>query len=263
MLSGEGFMVIVSARKRLAILIDGDNFPPDLAGKLFAEVEKIGVVAIRRVYGGSTAITGWRAMSAKYGIRLHEVLPGKNATDMRLAIDAMDVLYGDKVDGFCIVSSDNDFAELATRLREDGITVNGFGGSNAAAGFMRACDSFVVLAKPAASGAVPVKQLSGPKALPAGKVLKEPGELAKEDRLKVLLLKAFERLPGTGWQPLNSLLAEVRNLQPDFTARAFGASKPITLVRRTKCFDDELMSGTMMVRRKPGAVKPALVTKAA
>lgn len=256
-------MVIVSARRRLAVLIDGDNFPPDLAGTLFAEVEKIGAIAIRRVYGGSTAITGWRAMSAKYGIRLHEVLPGKNATDMRLAIDAMDVLHGDKVDGFCIVSSDNDFAELATRLREDGITVNGFGGSHAAAGFKRACDSFMLLAKPASRSAVPVTQASARKALPAEKVVKETGKLAKEERLKVLLIKAFELLPGTGWQPLNSLLVEVRNLQPDFTARAFGASKPITLVRKTKCFDDELMSGTMMVRRKLVAEKPALVTKAA
>lgn len=138
-------MATAAGSRRFAILIDGDNIPPDLVGDMFAAAEQCGRATIRRVYGTSTGIAGWREAAAKFDIALREVPPGKNATDMKLAIDAMDILYRGKIDGFCIVSSDSDFAELARRLREDGVTVEGYGEGKAPIGFRQACDSFVVL----------------------------------------------------------------------------------------------------------------------
>jgi hypothetical protein len=256
-------MTDVPAMKLLAVLIDGDNFSADLAAPLFTAVSELGTINILRVYGSNSGITGWRAAAAKYGIGLREVLPGKNATDMRLAIEAIDILHRWKVGGFCIVSSDSDFAELAKRLREDGVTVHGFGESKAAAGFRQACDSFLALDKPATAKAATVVQPPAPKSQPASKAVKASGKLATEERLRVLLLKAFDGLPGGGWHPLSNLLAEVRRLQHEFTAKAFGAKTPIKLVRKTDCFDDELRGGTMMVRRRVSAGKPVPGTKAA
>lgn len=134
--------------KRLAVLIDGDNFTPDLAAKLFDEVSKQGVPTIKRVYGTASGINGWREKSRIYSVALRELTPGKNAADMALAIDAMDILHDGKIDGFCLVSSDSDFAALATRLREDGVSVHGFGESKTATAFRQACDAFKALERP-------------------------------------------------------------------------------------------------------------------
>ncbi len=144
------------ATKRLAVLIDGDNVPSELADALFAEVAKLGTVMIQRVYARSSGISDWREKANTRGIGLRETMPGKNATDMELAIDAMDLLHRGKLDGFCIVSSDGDFAPLARRLREDGVSVNGFGRANAALGLKGACDSFVALRMPVVDARVEV-----------------------------------------------------------------------------------------------------------
>lgn len=130
---------------RLAVLIDGDNFQPDLAGLLFEEVVRLGVAAISRVYGNASSIHGWREKAREHGVTLRELAPGKNAADMAIAIDAMEILLQGKVNGFCLVSSDGDFAVLADRLREDRVAVWGFGESKAAVGFRQACDGFKVL----------------------------------------------------------------------------------------------------------------------
>jgi hypothetical protein len=245
--------------KRVAVLIDGENFPAELADRLFANIAPLGNSIIRRVYGSSAAMANWRDRAWRHGIALREGMPGKNAADIHLAIEAMDILHRGRIDAFCIVSSDSDFTALAARLREDGVTVNGFGGSHATARFKDACDTFVELNKP-----TPAAQPPAVEAQPFPKVVKASGQQAVEERTKVLLLKAFRQLQGAEWYPLSTLLGEVRKLQPQFTARAFGASKPITLVRRTQCFDDEVRNGTMMVRRRSvNAVSATLVTEVA
>lgn len=244
--------------KRVAVLIDGDNFPAELAGLLFTRVAALGNSIIRRVYGNAPAMNNWREHARQHGIALREGTLGKNAADMHLAIDAMDILHRGRVEVFCIVSSDGDFTALANRLCED-VVVYGFGGVKAAAGFKEACSFFAELERPALVKAVSATQPATPKP----KVVKKTAELATEERLRVLLLKAFDRLPKADWHPFSKLLAEVRALQPEFTEGAFGSKKPIKLVRKTSCFDDEIRDGTMMVRLRANAVKPALVTKAA
>jgi hypothetical protein len=231
--------------KRVVVLIDGDNFPGELADRLFADIAPFGNSIIRRVYGSSGAMTNWREPARRHGIALREGLPGKNAADMHLAIEAMDILHRGRIEAFCIVSSDSDFTALARRVREDGVTVHGFGDSKAVAAFRQACDSFVEFNKPTLE---PQQTPFEPQ--PTPKVVKASGQQAVEERARILLLKAFRQLQGAEWYPLSTLLAEVRKLQPQFTAKAFGASKPITLVRKTQCFDDEVRKGTMMVRRR-------------
>ncbi len=239
--------------KRLAVLIDGDNFPAELADLLFARVAGLGNAVIRRVYGNAPAMNNWRERARQHGIALRESALAKNAADMYLAIDAMDILHRGRVELFCIVSSDGDFTALANRLRED-VAVYGFGGIKAAAGFKDACDSFAVLEKLASAKAAPAAKKVAAKSQSPSKAAEPSGQQAADERFRVLLLKAFGQLQGADWYPLSTVLAEVRKLQPQFTAKAFGSSKPITLVRKTDCFDDELRDGTMMVRRRPAGV---------
>ena len=258
----EGALTGIGDSKRVAVLIDGENFPAALADRLFANIALLGNSIIRRVYGGSAAMANWREQARQHGIALREGVSGRNAADMHLAIEAMDLLHRGRIEVFCIVSSDSDFTALVRRLREDGVTVNGFGASNATAGFKQACDTFVTL-----NGTTPAKPVAQPTAAKRKsvlKVVKASGQQAADERVRILLLKAFEQLQGAEWYPLSALLGEVRKLQPQFTAKAFGASKPITLVRRTQCFDNQLQDGTMMVRRRPAkAVLATFVTKAA
>lgn len=151
--------------RRVAVLIDGENFPADLAGRLFADVESLGNSIIRRVYGSSSAMASWRDQARQHGIALHEGMPGKNAADMQLAIEAMDMLHRGRVEAFCIVSSDSDFAALARRLRADALVVYGFGEEKAPDSFQRECDEFTVLTRSAvvAGGLGASDQLSKPK----------------------------------------------------------------------------------------------------
>jgi hypothetical protein len=208
-------MIDVSTTKLLAVLIDGDNFPADLAAALFAAITKLGAVAVCRVYGGSSGIAGWRGASAKHGIGLHEVMPGKNATDMKLAIEAMDIHHRGKLGVFCIVSSDSDFAVLARRLREDGVTVHGFGESKATAGFRLACNSFLTLDTPVPPK--PVVQLG------VAKSQKTPK--SGVSAWPKLLAEALFGLPaGTEHLSLSALSEQIRKIDKTFSAKKYGGA---------------------------------------
>ena len=135
---------------RLAVLIDGDNTTPTIIEALLAEIAKYGSATVKRAYGDWTTpnLRGW-----KEAINAHAIQPmqqfayttGKNATDSALIIDAMDLLYAGNLDGFCLVSSDSDFTKLASRLRESGKTVYGFGEPRTPRSLVAACDKFVYL----------------------------------------------------------------------------------------------------------------------
>ena len=135
------------ANKKLAVLIDADNAPADIIDRLLEEVAKYGIASVKRIYGDwSHGLSKWKA-----ALLPHAIIPvqqfaytkGKNATDMALVIDAMDLLYSGNFDGFCIVSSDSDFTRLASRLRESGLTVYGFGEKKTPEAFRKACDKFI------------------------------------------------------------------------------------------------------------------------
>ena len=135
------------ANKKLAVLIDADNAPADIIDRLLEEIAKYGIASVKRIYGDwSHGLSKWKA-----ALLPHAIIPvqqfaytkGKNATDMALVIDAMDLLYSGNFDGFCIVSSDSDFTRLASRLRESGLTVYGFGEKKTPEAFRKACDKFI------------------------------------------------------------------------------------------------------------------------
>ena len=135
-------------RKRIALLIDGDNAQPSLIGKILTEAGKYGLVTIRRIYGDWTTVNmqGWKHTlndNAIQPIQQFRYTVGKNATDSAMIIDAMDILHSHLVDGFCLVSSDSDYTRLATRVREIGFFVMGVGKQTTPKAFVNACNIFI------------------------------------------------------------------------------------------------------------------------
>jgi len=137
-----------SSQAKLAVLIDADNTQPAIIEGLLDEVAKYGVASVKRIYGDwtSTNLRSWKERllaNAIQPIQQFSYTVGKNATDSAMIIDAMDLLYSEKLDGFCIVSSDSDFTRLAARLRESGCTVYGFGAEKTPKAFVKVCDKFI------------------------------------------------------------------------------------------------------------------------
>jgi len=133
---------------KLAVLIDADNAQPSIVDALLAEIANYGVASVKRIYGDWTApsLKGWKEVLLDHSIQPMQQFAytkGKNATDSAMIIDAMDLLYSDAFDGFCIVSSDSDFTKLASRIREAGLLVYGFGEKKTPSPFVAACDKFI------------------------------------------------------------------------------------------------------------------------
>jgi uncharacterized LabA/DUF88 family protein len=157
--------------RKIALLIDGDNAQPSLIGQILAEAGKYGLVTIRRIYGDWTTVnmSGWKTAlhdSAIQPIQQFRYTIGKNATDSAMIIDAMDILHGHLVDGFCIVSSDSDYTRLATRIREMGFFVMGVGKRTTPKAFVNACNIFIYTEN----------------LVPRGRELREPRETRRRDR---------------------------------------------------------------------------------
>ncbi len=134
----------------LAVLIDADNIPYSHIGEMLEEIAKFGIPSIKRIYGDWTkrTVSGWKPALLEHAItpiQQYSYTSGKNATDSAMIIDAMDILHANKVDGFCIVSSDSDFTRLATRLRESSMLVIGIGEKKTPKPFIVACDKFVYI----------------------------------------------------------------------------------------------------------------------
>jgi hypothetical protein len=135
---------------RLAVLIDADNVPHRLINGILEEIAKYGVPTFKRIYADWTKphVTGWKAVLLDHAItpvQQYSYTTGKNSSDSALIIDAMDILYTGRVDGFCVVSSDSDFTRLATRLREAGMKVFGMGEQKTPSAFRAACDKFIYI----------------------------------------------------------------------------------------------------------------------
>lgn len=141
-------MFETNLNKRLAVLIDADNASPKIITSLLEEIATYGIASVKRIYGNwtSPSLVSWKDVLLKYAIQpiqQFEYTVGKNSTDSAMIIDAMDLLYNGKLDGFCIVSSDSDFTKLASRIREEGLIVYGFGEKKTPKAFVGACDKFV------------------------------------------------------------------------------------------------------------------------
>jgi uncharacterized LabA/DUF88 family protein len=252
----------------LAVLIDADNVAPRRLAALLAEVSRYGDASVRRMYGDWTSdqLKSW-----KNAVNEHAIQPiqqfayttGKNATDSALIIDAMDLLYTGRFDGFCLVSSDSDFTRLASRLRESGAMVYGFGERKTPQAFVNACNRFTYFdvielavdeaeaeataeaataSSSAAASASKTKAKQSPKAAASAPARKQPtqNELRGDTRLIQLLRTGIrDASDDDGWADLAALGLLIRQQAPDFDPRNWGFAKLVGLINAIGLFTVE------------------------
>lgn len=231
---------------RLAVLIDADNVPYANLQGMLEEIAKYGSPTFKRIYGDWTnpRLAGWKAVlldNAITPIQQYSYTSGKNATDSAMIIDAMDILYTGRVDGFCLVSSDSDFTRLAIRLREAGMKVFGMGEQKTPSAFTSACDRFIyieILEKegdPKVVKQTPKKPQRSPKADKKllGMISGSIDDIADED----------------GWAFLGELGNLLLKKQPSFDARNYGFNKLLPLIKSLKEFEvDERPTGVSNIK---------------
>lgn len=221
----------------LAVLIDGDNIPSAYVTEMMEEITKYGNPTIKRIYGDWTRphLSKWKGLLLEHAItpiQQYGYTTGKNATDSAMIIDAMDILYSEKVNGFCIVSSDSDFTRLATRLREAGMQVIGIGEKKTPNPFIVACDKFIYI------------EILKTKS--KEKVSEEEKEEEKESfdkitakELKLISTTITDLSDDEGWAFLGDVGSLLQKKQPNFDPRNYGFQKLTPLIKSTKKFDIE------------------------
>lgn len=248
---------------RLAVLIDADNVPYSHTKEMLEEIAKYGTPTFKRIYADWTkpTVSGWKGVlleSAITPVQQYSYTSGKNATDSAMIIDAMDILYSGRVDGFCIVSSDSDFTRLAIRLREAGMKVFGIGQKKTPVPFIAACDKFIYIEilsidKEELLKPTPKKSRSRKKSKPAPA---EPEPIAVEPRAPAPLEKANSDLvkliadninglaDEEGWAFVGDLGNMILKIQPDFDPRNYGFKKLVPLIKSLNHFEiDERRTG--------------------
>ena len=209
-------------RRKIAILIDGDNAQSSLLPQMLVEAGRHGQVTVRRIYGDWTTsnMNSWKETlnyHAFQPIQQFRYTIAKNATDSAMIIDAMDILHSGVVDGFCLVSSDSDYTRLATRIRETGIFVMGIGEKKTPKPFVNACDVFVYT-----ENLVEEKKAAQQKRTQATRAKKSKEEKEEPDPMPVLS-QAFEMAVGEdGWAPLAGLGQALYQVDPGFDPRTYG-----------------------------------------
>lgn len=222
----------MSSQSKLAVLIDADNAQPKLTEALLAEIAKYGVASVKRIYGDWTLpnLKGWKDVLAEHAIQpiqQFRYTVGKNATDSAMIIDAMDLLYTERLDGFCLVSSDSDFTRLASRIREGGLTVYGFGERKTPKSLVSACDKFIY-----------VDVLRGnPETADVGK--RDDRKALRGDARLVRLFDDALAAAGDedGWAGLGAIGSQISNQAPDFDPRNYGYAKLSELARAVGLFE--------------------------
>jgi NYN domain-containing protein/OST-HTH/LOTUS domain-containing protein len=226
----------------LAILIDADNARPSIVQGLMDEVAKLGRATVRRIYGDWTTpnLGPWKNALLDHSIQPVQQFAytkGKNATDSALIIDAMDLQYAGNLDGFCLVSSDSDFRRLASRLKESGKRVYGFGELKTPKPFVAACDRFAyteVLGK--ANGSLPRKSAA---------------EMDRDTEFVVLVGDTVDdSADDSGWANLGAVGNIIRNKKPDFDSRNYGYKKLRELLDASSYFEAKPINNVVMVRRE-------------
>lgn len=237
-------------QRRLAVLIDADNAQAAVIEGLLAEVAKYGLASVKRIYGDFTTQqqAQWKKVLLKHSIspvQQFAYTSGKNATDSALIIDAMDLMYTGRFDGMCLVSSDSDFTRLAQRLREEGLTVYGFGEHKTPDPFVQACDKFIYTevlraeapepapaAKPAAEKPV-AKPKPAPEPAPAPSPAASPAKAGPLPLPLELLRQAIEEASDDeGWAHLGAMGAYLNKIKPNFDPRLYGQKKLSDLLRK-------------------------------
>ncbi len=232
---------------RLAVLIDADNVTFRHVKDMLAEITKYGIPTFKRIYADWTRpnVAGWKSVlleNAITPVQQYSYTSGKNSSDSAMIIDAMDILYSGKVDGFCIVSSDSDFTRLAIRLREAGMRVIGFGEKKTLEPFITACDKFIyleILNNEEEKSNKQENKLQNQSKKRNAPLKKIDAELAK------LISDTIGDLGDEeGWAYLGNLGSSILKKRPDFDSRNYGHAKLLTLIKSMKKFDiDERETG--------------------
>lgn len=232
---------------RFAVLIDADNTSPRIAAGLFEEVARFGEASVRRIYGDFSGqrLKSWAELLPKYAIDPHQQFAyttGKNASDIALVIDAMDLLHSRRLDGFCLVSSDSDFTRLASRLREEGAEVYGFGEQKTPESFRQACRRFIYT-----ENLLPEAQSAAPEDEPVTKALQPPSAA-----IPILNKVMAQMETEDGWVGLRVVGQHLANIASDFDPRTYGFRKLSDLVRKTGAFDVDQPEGrSVRIRARP------------
>ncbi|GAA5068422.1 NYN domain-containing protein [Lysobacter panacisoli] len=240
--------------RRIALLIDADNAPPGKIDVILAEVARHGVANVRRAYGNwkSPHLKGWEATLHEYAIRPIQQFAyssGKNASDMAMVIDAMDLLYARNLDGFAIVSSDADFTPLVMRLLTDGVKVYGFGEKKTPLPFVNACSKFTYLEA--------LVQASSETTAPVAAKPASAGELKGDTRLVQMLRSAVDSAAGDdGWAHLGAVGHQISN-QASFDSRNYGYRKLSDLIEASGLFEVKRDEQIVWVRFKPRRARAA------
>ena len=219
----------------IAVLIDGDNIPSANVEEMMEEITKYGNPTIKRIYGDWTrpGLNKWKSLlleNAITPIQQYGYTTGKNATDSAMIIDAMDILYSNKVNGFCLVSSDSDFTKLATRLREAGILVIGIGEKKTPNPFIVACDKFIY-----------IEILRGQSEDKTEKREKEPANYEKISKRDIALITSSIRdmSDDEGWAFLGDVGGLIQKKRPNFDSRNYGFEKLTPLIQSIGKFEIE------------------------
>ncbi len=224
--------------RNIALLIDADNASPDSLDPVLTVLAELGAVNIRRVYGNwsKAALKGWSALTHRYAIEPHQqfdVTKGKSATDMKMTIDAMDLLYGGRVEGFGIMSSDSDFGPLAMRIKQEGLPVYGFGRATTPLSFREACTRFIE-----------VDMLSG------GAEAAPPATPEVKPEVIDLLVTALaeSKRDERGFASLSEVGNRANN-RSSFDARNYGFKRLADLVKAIPNFQTEVRDGNIYLKR--------------
>lgn len=234
---------------RLAVLIDAENVPYSGIREMLEEIAKYGTPTFKRIYADWTRQTasGWKSVLLEHAItpiQQYSYTVGKNASDSAMIIDAMDILYSGRVDGFCLITSDSDFTRLATRLREAGMKVIGMGEKKTPTAFKSACDKFIYI-----EILKPVENL--PKRVPAGKSKKKKTSSSSGSALGSIndgLIKLFrdsvsDLADDNGWAFLGDLGNLILKKQPDFDPRNYGFRKLLSMIKSMPAFEVDERDG--------------------
>lgn len=204
---------------KLAVLIDAENAQASLSSELLAEIAKYGIVNVKRAYGDwtTTTLKGWKNVLHKHAIQpiqQFSYTQGKNASDSSLIIDAMDLLHSNHLDGFCLISSDSDFTRLATRIRESGLVVYGFGEEKTPEAFISACDKFIFTEVLKAKPQLPIQNQD------------------TQNKLKEIVISAIKAVSKEdGWAALSGVGGYITKNNPSFDSRNYGHEKLGKLIK--------------------------------
>ncbi|MCJ8161009.1 NYN domain-containing protein [Acinetobacter zhairhuonensis] len=256
--------------KKFAVLIDADNSSIGAISSVLEEVAKYGIASVKRVYGdwSSDTLKSWRDVLLPHAItpvQQFAYTKGKDATDMILIIDAMDLLYAGALDGFCIVSSDSDFTPLASRIRENGLSVYGFGKKSTPEAFKKACDKFIFIENLISENELKnsedeeITSTQVRKILDSSKILDSKitnqlkdnivTEVMDRATLNLIYKAVKDNADENGWANLGMVGLYISAVKPDFDSRNYGRAKLSGLIKTLNLFETKVEMSQMYLRK--------------